>query len=485
MTSTPTRPKGTTVEPALLQRTAELAARFLAELPDRPVSPPVTREVLLASLGGPLPDAPSPAMDVVEALSAAVDPGLVAMAGPRYFGFVIGGSLPAALAADWLTSTWDQNAGLFAAGPSASVVEEVVGEWLVDVLGLPGGTSIGLTTGCQMAHLTCLAAARHAVLARTGWDVEGAGLFDAPVIDVIVGSEAHATIGTALQYLGMGRDRTIRVDSDEQGRMRLDALAEALPDGDGPLIVNLQAGNVNTGAFDPIRSAIELVRERHRDAWIHVDGAFGLWAAATPAFRHLLDGHDGADSWATDGHKWLNVPYDSGFAFVRDPDQHRAAMSPQTAAYMVYGAAERDEFQYVPEYSRRARGFAAYAALRSLGRSGVAEQIERSCRQAARMADALRAGGPRVEMLNGVVLDQVLVRFLPPAANGGRGVDAEAIDAYTRDVVRRVQEDGTCWLAGTTWHGMAAVRISIVNWSTTDEDIDRSAAAILRAAELG
>jgi glutamate/tyrosine decarboxylase-like PLP-dependent enzyme len=420
-------------------------------------------------------------MEVIEALAAAADPGLVAIAGPRYFGFVIGGSLPAALAADWLTSTWDQNAGLYAAGPAASVVEEVVGEWLNDLLGLPAGTSIGLTTGCQMAHFTCLAAARHAVLDRVGWNVEDQGLFGAPEIAVVVGSEAHATIGAALQFLGLGRTRTIVVDSDDQGRLRLEALAAALPGPDVPTIVSLQAGNANTGAFDPIAEAIPLIRERHPGAWTHVDGAFGLWAAATPAYRHLLAGHDGADSWATDGHKWLNVPYDSGFAFVRHPDQHRAAMSPPSAAYIVYGAAERDEFHWVPEYSRRARGFAAYAALRSLGRAGVAEQIERSCRQAARMADALRAGGSRVEILNDVVLDQVLVRF-HPAGDGGDGADHAAIDAYTADVVRRVQEDGTCWLAGTIWHGMAAIRISIVNWSTTDEDIDRSAAAILRAA---
>ena len=482
MTSSPSRPSERTVDAALLRRTTELAVDFLSGLDDRPVASHATRDALLASLGAPLADDGVPAVEVVEALAAAADPGLIAMAGPRFFGFVIGGSLPAALAADWLTSTWDQNAGLFACGPAASVVEEVVGEWLVDLLGLPAGSSIGLTTGCQMAHFTCLAAARHAVLDRAGWNVEENGLFGAPEIAVVVGSEAHATIGTALQYLGMGRTRTIVVDSDDQGRMRLDALEAALPDGDGPLIVSLQAGNVNTGSFDPIGPAVELIRARHPGAWVHVDGAFGLWAAATPTYRHLLAGHDNADSWATDGHKWLNVPYDSGFAFVRDPDQHRAAMSPPSAAYIVYGGAERDEFHWVPEYSRRARGFAAYAALRSLGRTGIAEQIERSCRQAARMADALRSGGGGAEILNDVVLDQVLVRFHPAPSPSGAPADPAAVDRWTRDVVRRVQEDGTCWLAGTTWHGMAAMRISIVNWSTTDDDIDRSADAILRAA---
>jgi glutamate/tyrosine decarboxylase-like PLP-dependent enzyme len=459
---------------ALLRRTAELAADFLESLDERPVVPQAGRDELLASLGGPLPQGGTPVAEVIEDLARNVDPGVVAMAGPRYFGFVIGGSLPAALAADWLTSTWDQNAGLFAAGPSASVVEEVVGDWLVDLLGLPDGTSIGLTTGCQMAHVTCLAAARHRVLEQAGWDVEEQGLFGAPEISVVVGSEAHATIPTALQYLGMGRSRVITVESDEQGRMRMDSLEAALPTGDGPLVVSLQAGNVNTGAFDPLGPAIALIRDRHPGAWIHIDGAFGMWAAASPDHHRLLDGHEGADSWATDGHKWLNVPYDCGFAFVRDPVAHAAALSPQGAAYIVYGSAERDEFRWVPEYSRRARGFPAYAALRSLGRDGVRDMVERCCRLATRMAEGLRGGG--VEILNDVVLDQVLARFHPT-----EGGDA---DAFTRQVIARVQADGTCWLSGTTWHGMAAMRISIVNWSTTEEDIDRSLAAILEAARV-
>jgi glutamate/tyrosine decarboxylase-like PLP-dependent enzyme len=459
----------------LLERTAGLAADYLESLDERPVVPRAGRDELLASLGGPLPQRGLPATEVIEDLARNAEPGVVGMAGPRYFGFVIGGSVPAALAADWLTSTWDQNAGLFAAGPSASVVEEVVGSWLVDLLGLPDGTSIGLTTGCQMAHVTCLAAARHRVLEGAGWDVEERGLFGAPEIAVVIGSEAHATIPTALQYLGMGRSRVISVASDDQGRMRLDSLEAALPTEGGPLIVSLQAGNVNTGSFDPMRPAIELIRARHPDAWIHIDGAFGMWAAASPDYRELLDGHDGADSWATDGHKWLNVPYDCGFAFVRDPEAHAGALSPQGAAYIVYGSAERDEFRWVPEYSRRARGFPAYAALRSLGRDGVREMVERCCRLATRMADGLRGGG--VEILNDVVLDQILARFHP-----GDGGDA---DAWTRQVIARVQADGTCWLAGTTWHDMAAMRISIVNWSTTEEDIDRSLAAILKAARAG
>jgi glutamate/tyrosine decarboxylase-like PLP-dependent enzyme len=462
-------------DPALLERTAEIAIEFLRSLDERPVRATATREELLAELGGPLPRTGEPARDVIEHLARASEPGLIAMAGPRYFGFVIGGALPAALAADWLTSTWDQNAGIFACGPAASVAEEVAAEWLVDLLGLPAGTSVGFTTGCQMAHFVCLGAARHAVLDRVGWDVGAHGLTGAPEVTILLGSEAHATIPTALQFLGLGRERPIAVESDEQGRMRLDALEAALATVSGPLIVCLQAGNVNTGAFDPIGPAIELIRAIHPDAWIHVDGAFGLWAATDPSRRHLLAGHDGADSWATDGHKWLNVPYDSGFAFVRDPAAHSAAMSPPSAAYIAYGQGERDEFHWVPEYSRRARGFAAYAALRSLGGEGVAALVDRSCTLAARMADALR-GADGIEILNDVVLDQVLVRF--PTADG----DPVASDERTRRVIAAVQADGTCWLGGTVWHGMAAMRISIVNWATSEEDVDRSAAAIIRAA---
>ncbi len=471
--------RAATADPALLRRTTELAIDFLTTLDDRPVAATAGRDELLAGLGGPLPRVGEPAADVIDDLVRSADPGIIASPGPRYFGFVIGGSLPAALAADWLTSTWDQNAGIFACGPAASVVEEIVGDWLVDLLGLPAGTSVGLTTGCQMAHFTCLAAARHAVLERVGWNVEEDGLLGAPDIAVVVGSETHATVPTALQFLGLGRSRTTVVDSDDQGRLRLDRLEAALPAANVPLIVSLQAGNVNTGSFDPLGRAIELIRAHRPGAWIHVDGAFGLWAAASPTRRHLVAGHDGADSWATDGHKWLNVPYDCGYAFVRDPAAHSAAMSPQSAAYIAYGTAERDEFRWVPEYSRRARGFATYAALRSLGRDGVGELVDRCCRLAERMADRLRAAGAGIEVLNDVVLDQVLVRFTTSSAAGS---DGGGSDDRTRSVIRRVQDDGTCWLGGTTWHGMAAMRISVINWSTTESDIDRSADAIIAAA---
>jgi glutamate/tyrosine decarboxylase-like PLP-dependent enzyme len=469
---TPTRQKG--IDESLLRRTAELALTYLDSLEERPVAARVGRDALMADLGGPLAEDGVDAMRVIEDLARGAEPGLIGSAGPRYFGFVIGGSTPAALAADWLTSAWDQNAGLFACGPAASVAEEVAGSWLIDLFGLPAGTSFGLTTGCQMAHFTCLAAARHAVLARAGWDVEERGLFGAPEIEVIVGSEAHATIQAALQFLGLGRSRVTTVESDEQGRIRLDRLDAAVVAGDRPLIVCLQAGNVNTGSFDAFGPAIELIRSRRPGAWVHIDGAFGMWAAASPRLRPLTAGYEGADSWATDGHKWLNVPYDCGYAFVRDPGAHTAALSPQNAAYLVYGQAERDEFRFVPEFSRRARGFPTYAALRSMGRNGVADLIERCSRMASRMADGLRAAGDDVEVLNDVVLDQVLVRFTAP--------DGGDTGARTRETIRRVQDDGTCWLSGTTWHGMAAMRISIVNWSTTDEDVDRSLEAILRAA---
>jgi len=475
MRSEPSQPRAATA--ALLARAAELAAGFLDGVGERPVRASATRAELLASLGGPLPDAGEAPEAVLEHLARDAEPGVIGIAGPRYFGFVIGGSLPAALAADWLTSTWDQNAGIYAAGPAASVVEEVVGAWLIDLFGLPGGTSFGLTTGCQMAHVTCLAAARHKVLADRGWDVEADGLAGSARIDVVVGAEAHATIGTALQYLGLGRARAIVAETDGQGRIQLASLAERLPGGYHPLIVCLQAGNVNTGAFDPLGPAIDLIRERRPDAWIHVDGAFGLWAAASPRLRHLSAGLERADSWATDGHKWLNVPYDCGIALVRDAEAHAAALSPQGASYIIYGEAERDEFRWVPEYSRRARGFASWAALRQLGRDGVAEMVERHVELAGRMAEGLREAGrgAGIEVLNEVVLNQVLVRF-----TAREGLTA---DERTREVIRRVQDDGTCWLSGTTWHDMAAMRVSVSNWSTTADDIDRSLAAILRSAK--
>ena len=448
---------------------------YLASLPDRPVMGEHDVSALRHELVTELPEEPEDPMRVIEHLAEIGGRAAVGMAGPRYFGFVIGGAMPSTVAADWLTSTWDQNAGLYVAGPAASVVEEAVGAWLLDLFGLPPESGFGLVTGCQMAHFTCLAAARQAVMERVGWDVTTRGLFGAPEIEVVVGAEAHSTIHTALQYLGLGRDRVHSVRADEQGRLVASDLAETLATlpSDAPLIVCLQAGNVNSGAFDPLREAVLLTRQRE-GAWVHIDGAFGLWAAASPELAPLVEGLGLADSWATDAHKWLNVPYDSGLAFVADAAVHARAMAPPHAAYLEYGPEqERDEFSWVPEFSRRARGFTVYVALRTLGRSGVRMLVERCCLLASRMAERL-AAAPGVEVLNDVVLNQVLVRFTPPG-----GGDA---DEWTREVIRRVQQDGTLWLSGTTWHGMAAMRISVSNWSTTEADADLSVEAILRCA---
>ncbi len=460
----------------LLSRTAALAEQFLASLRERPVGATATREGLAARLGGALPAQGQAPLEVVEGLAAAAqDGGLIASAGPRYFGFVIGGSVPAALAADWLVSAWDQDAGLYACGPAAAVVEDVAAGWLLDLFGLPASASVGFVTGGQMANFTGIAAGRHAVLARAGYDVEEDGLPGAPPVHVVVGAEAHVTILTSLRLLGLGSGRAVRVAADGQGRMQADALRRALASLDGPTIVCAQAGNVNTGAFDPVGEISDIAHER--GAWVHVDGAFGLWAAMAPARAHLFRGVERADSWATDGHKWLNVPYDSGIAIVRDRVAHKAAMTGRAAYLVQSDGAERDPQDWTPEFSRRARGFPVYAALRSLGREGVTALVERCCRLATRMADRLRAGtagaGIEVRILNEVVLNQVLARFEPKGADAG---------AFTRAVVGRVQREGTCWMAGTRWHELDAMRISISNWSTTEEDIDRSARAILACA---
>jgi glutamate/tyrosine decarboxylase-like PLP-dependent enzyme len=448
-----------------LRRAAELAHEFVEGLPGRRVGPTAGVDELRAAFGVPFPEDGEDPVRVVEALAAAADPGLVASAGPRYFGFVIGGSYPVGIAAEWLTAAWDQNAGLYALSPAAAVVEEVAGGWLLDLFGLSRTASVGFTTGAGTANATAIMAARHGLLEREGWDVERQGLYGAPEMAVIVGEEAHVTIASALQYAGLGRERVIRVPADEQGRMRPDALESALVQVAGPVLVCAQAGNVNTGAFDPLEAIAEACAAR--GAWLHVDGAFGLWAAASPELVELLRGVDRADSWTTDAHKWLNVPYDTGIVFVRDEAAHRAAMTISASYYVQTAGAERDAFEYVLENSRRARGFAVYAVLRSLGRRGIAELVERCCRHARRFAERL-AEEPGVAILNEVVLNQVLVRF---------GED----DRLTREVIARVQADGTAWLGGTTWHEVAAMRISVSNWMTADSDVDRTADAILGA----
>ena len=443
----------------LLQSVALRAARYLEDVQKRPVAPNPDAVRALSRLAEPLPDGPMAPLDVIRLLDEAGSPATMGIAGPRFFGFVIGGSLPAALAANWLASAWDQNAGLFAATPISATLEEVSLGWLLDALGLPSTCGGAFVTGATVANFTALAAARHAVLARAGWDVEARGLFAAPEVTVVVGDEAHPSVIKALGMLGMGRERVLRVPIDAQGRMR----ADRFPALSGPAIVCLQAGNVNTGAFDPIP---ELCRRAHAaGAWVHVDGAFGLWAAASPKFAHLVAGCGDADSWATDAHKWLNVPYDSGLAFVRDPAHLSGAMS-LTAAYLPQGE-RREPLMFVPELSRRARGIDTWAALKSLGRSGLAQLVERCCDCAARFAAGLRAAG--FEILNDVVLNQVLVSFGSPEE--------------TLRVIAAVQEDGTCWCGSTVWQGRTAMRISVSSWATTLADVDRSLEAIIRVAK--
>ena len=453
----------------LLRRAAERAIEYRASLATRRVGPSadITVDELRETLGGPLPRVGTAPRVVIDELVDGVEPGLVAMGGPRYFGFVIGGSLPAALATDWLTSTWDQNAVLYLATPAAAVVEEVAAAWLVELLGLPADTTVGFTTSATMANFTGLAAARHAVLRRVDWDVEEAGLVGAPSIRVIVGADVHASLLLALRFVGLGRGRAERIPTDDEGRMDPVALADALRDRSEPTIVCAQLGEVNTGALDPIGRIASAVRG-HPNAWLHVDGAFGLWAAASPRLRHLVAGFEEADSWATDAHKWLNVPYDGGVAFVRDGAAHRAATSASAAYLPPAPGQERDPMDWVPEMSRRGRGFVIYAAIRELGADGIAALVERCSDLASRMARRL-ANHPGVRIVNEVVLNQALVEV----------GDAD----LTRDVIDRIQADGTLWLDGTTFHGTPALRVSVSGWSTREEDIDRSADAILRAVD--
>lgn len=461
------RSEGFGAVPRLLDETAKTAGEWLAALPEREVKAAASAEELREALGGALNEEGELAPDVLRNFTRAAERGLVASPGPRYFGFVTGGALPASLAADWLTSAWDQNAVLFVSSPAASVAEEVVSSWLLDLLGLPADASVGLVTGCQMANFTCLAAARHEVLRKAGWDVEADGLCGAPRITVAAGEEAHATLLVALRMLGLGERNVLPIPADEQGRMIPSALKEALETVSGPLIVCLQAGNVNSGAFDPCAELVPLAKAK--GAWVHVDGAFGLWGALLPELAAHTEGIGLADSWATDAHKWLNVPYDSGIAVVRNEAAHRASMTLKAPYYIAAPGTVRDPSQWVPESSRRARVFPLYCALRSLGKNGLREMIARNCAQARLMASLL-AEDPGIRILNDVVLNQALVRFIPP-----RGGDA---DAFTRRVTAAVQEEGTCWSGGSVWKGMAAMRISVSNWSTTEEDIRRSAAAI-------
>jgi glutamate/tyrosine decarboxylase-like PLP-dependent enzyme len=450
----------------LLRRTADHIADYREGLAEARVFPSASVGELRQALGGPLPERGTPAAEVVETLATAVPPGLVASAGPRYFGFVTGGSLPAATAADLLVTGWDQLAFNPVSSPASAVVEEVAGGWLKEVLGLPASASVGFVTGGQGANTVALAAARHHVLAQAGWDVEGNGLIGAPRVRVVVGAERHATIDRSLRLLGLGAALVEEVPARADGSIDPIALEEVLAGGpDGPLIVCLQAGNVNSGACDDLVGGVALAHAR--GGWVHVDGAFGLWAAASPRTRPLVGGLAAADSWACDGHKWLNVPYDSGYAFCAHPEAHAAAMA-YAAAYLV-GQGEgpvRNPSAFVPESSRRSRGMATWAALKELGRDGVVELVDRCCALARRFAAALD-GVEGAGVVNDVVLNQVLVRF--------------GDDDRTRRVVEAVQRSGECWMGGTAWHGMALMRISVSNWSTREADVDRSVQAIQAA----
>lgn len=449
----------------LFQMAAREAARFRDSLPERQVIAPAALDQVRAAFGGPLQGPPMPPHQVLAELISAATPGLVASAGPRFFGFVTGGALPAATAADMLAAGWDQAPFNAVLSPAGTAAEDAAGTWLKALLGIPGSASVGFVTGAQAANTVGLATARHHVLAEAGWDVERKGLAAAPRVRVVASVERHATIDRSLRLLGFGTDLVEEVPADPNGAIDVSALADVLRAGSaGPTIVCLQAGNVNTGACDNLRTACSVVHEH--GGWAHVDGAFGLWAAAYPGTRHLVDGVELADSWSCDGHKWLNVPYDSGFAFCSRPDVHVAAMA-YTAAYLTSATvAEPGRADYTAESSRRARGFAVWAALRELGRDGVAAVVERCCRLARRFADQLSAGG--ADVLNDVVLNQVLVGF--------------GDDARTDRVIAGIQRDGTCWMGGTTWRGRRLMRISVSNYATTESDVDRSVEALLRLA---
>ena len=443
----------------LLMDAARRGIRYREELASRSVAPAGSALLALAGFDEKLPEQGASAAATLALLDELGSPATVATAGPRFFGFVVGGSLPVTVASNWLAAAWDQNVHMHEAATATARLEQVALDWLVELLDLPAGTGAGFVTGATVANLSGLAAARHRVCSDAGWDVEAQGLIGAPQITVIIGDEAHPMLTKSLGLLGFGRNRVVRVPVDGQGRM----LADRLPAISGPTIICTQAGNVNSGAFDPIGAICDVAKAH--DAWVHVDGAFGLWAATSPTTRELVAGVNKADSWATDAHKWLNVPYDSGIAFVRNPNDLKAAMS-ITADYLPVESSRRNPSDYVPELSRRARGVDVWAALRTLGRQGLAAMIERSCAHARRFAGGFRAAG--FEILNEVVLNQVLVAF--------------GTDAMTRKVIDAVQRDGTCWCGVTVWQGRTAMRMSVSNWSTTAADVDMSLAAMLRIA---
>ena len=454
-----------------LESAASCAMSYLAELDESPVGAAADAEALRARIAKPLSRLGLPAEQVIRELATDVSGGLHAVASGRFFAWVIGGSLPAALAADWLTSAWDQNAHTYGTGPAAAITEDVVGGWLKEILGVPSQSSFALVTGCQMAHFTCLAAARHALLTQRAWNLETNGLSGAPPIRVLTSEQAHGSIDRAVTLLGMGTSNLIKLSSDASGRLDATALESALAaQPDAPTVVVLQAGDLNIGAFDQFPILIPIAKRY--GAWVHIDGAFGLWVAASPSYRHLLAGVDAADSWATDGHKWLNVPYDCGYAFVSDPTAHGAAMS-HRASYISYSSDARDQSDWNPEWSRRARGFASYAAIRQLGTDGLAQMIERCCAHARSLVTEIGslAGA---ELLWQPQINQGLVRFLDSRV----GSSQQDHDRRTNEMIAKINSTGEAFFSGTTWRGRRAMRVSVCNWQTTDDDVKRTVRSI-------
>jgi len=453
----------------VLRQLADYAAAHRSKAGDRLHRPDATYADMLARLDAPTPENGAAIADIINDLIERGEPGLAAMTGPRFFGWVIGGSEPAGLAADWLTGAWAQNTGNAHATPTASAIEEIAGRWLLDLLDLPRDASVGFVTGATIANFTCLAAARGEVLRRAGWDCEARGLFGAPEVHVVLGEEAHSTVFSALKYLGLGTERVISVAIDKQGRMLPDAFAAAMRKLSGPIIAIAQAGHINSGAFDPFTEIAPIAKEK--GAWLHVDGAFGLWARATQDMAAQAAGVELADSWGTDGHKWLQTPYDSGYAIVRDREAHRRAML-IAASYLPEGS-ERHPADYVPELSRRARGLGTWAMIKSLGRAGIAQMVSGHCALARRMADRLTQAAD-VEVMNEVVLNQLAVRL-------GTDLDGERADALTQRAIARIQREGECFIGGALWGGRQIIRVSVIGANTTEADIDRSADAILSA----
>ncbi len=453
-----------------LQSALTHALAYLAPENVKPVAATATLESLRQRLTVPLTENGVEPTTILEDLVAAVDGGLHKVSSGRFYGWVMGGSLPSALAADWLTSAWDQNAGLYAVSPAAAVVEEIAGAWLKDLLGLPKTASFAFVTGCQMAHVTCLAAARHHILARVGWDVEQEGLSGSPRIRILSSTEHHHTALRAIRLLGMGERNIIDLPIDSEGRLIPEALEQALRTSSAPTIVILQAGDLNIGAYDDFATLIPIAH-RH-NAWVHIDGAFGLWAAASPRLKHLLQGAAEADSWATDGHKWLNVPYDSGYAFVADPAPHRASFTLH-ASYLIHDDVARDQIDWTPEWSRRARGFATYAALRELGRNGVNNLVNRCCEHAHALVTRIGAL-PGAEVLWEPQINQGLVRFLSPAPNATE----QDHDAQTDKIIAAINASGEAFFTPTTWRGRRAMRVSVCNWQTSADDVQNVVEAV-------